>query len=189
MSNFLDNFFGVLFSPDETFDNLRENPPLSKGFYIVIFISLLQPLLDLELTGGKLSLLWFGLKVFGSIFFGILSWLFFAFFIDAVANIFCQSGKIKTFLTLFAFALVPWMFMAPIELLKTGGVIEGIMGVFLGFFVWLWVIILTIKAIIKSYQLSFGRTLVLITIPFMGSFLALYWISIFFSTLFHILNG
>jgi len=188
MSNFLDNVYGTLFCPDETFEKMRENPPIFQGFLIVILISILKPLLDLDLGDEKLGLLWFGVNMFNSIFFGVSSWLSFAFFLELVASIFGQAGKIKTFLTLFAFALMPWIFAAPIELFKIDGAFTKIIAMFLGLFIWLWVIVLVIVAIIKSYQLSFGRTLALIIVPFLGSFLVLYWFIGFFSTLFQILK-
>ncbi|OGI22881.1 MAG: hypothetical protein A2287_10310 [Candidatus Melainabacteria bacterium RIFOXYA12_FULL_32_12] len=188
MNNFLDSFYGLLFSPDKTFDNLRENPPLFQGFLIVLFISILNPVLNFKTFDGTATLIWLSLSIFGALLFGLLSWLFFAFFLDLVASIFGQSGKIKIFLTLSAFALIPWVFLGPIELLKTAGLLADIFAIFLGLLVWLWVVVLVIKAIIKTYQLSFGKTLTLLIIPSLGGFLTFYWTIGFFSTLFQILK-
>lgn len=188
MNSFLDNFYEVLFSPDKAFSKLRENPPLFQGFLLVLFISILGPLLSFKVFNGPITLAWLSLSIFGAILFGVLSWLFFAFFLDLIASIFGQSGRIKTFLTLSAFALIPWIFLGPIELFKTAGLVADIFAIFLGLFVWLWVVILVIKAIIKTYQLSFGKTLTLILVPFLGSFLTFYWTIGFFTTLFQILQ-
>lgn len=188
MNNFLDNIYGVLFYPDETFDRLKENPPVSQGFFIVVIISAIGAFLNFSFLDESRSFIFLGLDIFGSIFSGILSWLFPAFFLEIVSSIFKQSGKLKTFLTLFGFSLVPWIFAGPAELLKTAGPAGKLIGVFLGLFIWLWVAVLVFKAIIKSYELSPGRGLILISIPFLGGFLALYLIVNFFSTLIQILK-
>lgn len=188
MEKFLDNFYGVLFSPDKTFEKLRENPPLFQGFLIVLFISALAPILDFKGVYGPFELAWFVLSIFGAIFFGVSSWLSFGFFLELLASIFKQSGKIKEFLTLFAFALIPWIFLAPVELFKTDGVVGKLLGMFLGIFIWLWVIVLIIRAMMKAYNLSFGRVLMVIIVPIIGGFLTIYWLIVLFTTLIQLLK-
>jgi len=91
MSNFLNNFYGTLFSPIETFSRLKENPPL---------------------------LLFFDISLVFRIIFGLISWLFLASFFESLARIFKRQGGMKIFLTLSAFALLPGYFLALLNYLK-----------------------------------------------------------------------
>jgi hypothetical protein len=188
MNDFLDNIYGTLFSPKEAFDKLIQNPPIVQGFVIVLVVSVITPLLNFEFCGGIKCLFLLALRIFSSAFAGVVSWLFFASFIEIVASVFKNAGKIKEFLTVSAFALTPWIFIAPAALLKFGGILGSIFGVLLGLGVWLWVTVLTFTAVMKTYNLSFGRTVVLLVLPFLAGFLAFNWIVGFFVTLFSILK-
>ena len=184
MKDFLENFYGVLFSPDVAFDKLKENPPLFQGFLIVIFVSLLNPLLHFNQDS---EVGWLIFNIFGSITSGIISWLFFASFLEILASVFKQSGKMRMFLTLSAFALIPWILRAPVQLFKAAGIPGSVFSVLLGLAIWFWAIYLFIMAIIKSYELSLSRALVLTVTIFLAGFLAFNWTGGFFSTLFSLL--
>jgi len=188
MNNFLDNVYGVLFSPKESFDRLIINPSVFQGFIIVLIISIINPLINFDFCGSSKCLFLLGFQIFSAAFAGVVSWLFFASFIEIIASVFKQAGRIKEFLTLSAFALIPWIFIAPAELLKSAGILGNIFGILFGLGIWLWVTILTFIALIKTYNLSLGRTIVLLTIPFFAGFLAFNWIIGFFVTLFGILQ-
>ena len=184
MEDFLENFYGVLFSPDATFNKLKENTPLLQGFFIVIFISLLNPILHFNQDSG---FFWLIFNIFGSITSGIISWLFFASFLEILASVFKQSGKMRIFLTLSAFALIPWILRAPVELFKAAGMPGSVLSVLLGLAIWFWAVYLFLMAIIKSYELSLSRALVLTVTIFLAGLLAFNWIAGFFSTLFSLL--
>jgi len=188
MNNFLDNIYGIIFSPRETFEKLFQNPSLIQGFVIVAVVSILGTLLNFECYRGGQCVFLLGFKTITSAIGGIISWLFFASFIELVASVFKQSGKIKEFLCLSAFALVPWIFVAPVELLKTGGVPGGVFGILIGLGIWIWVTVLIFMALIRTYNLSFGRTVILLVMPFFAGFLAFNWITGFFVTMFNILK-
>lgn len=188
MKDFLEKFYGVLISPDETFDLLKKNPSILQGFFIVLAISVTSPVTAFNQFDGARSIVWFALNIITAAFTGILSWMFFASFLDILASIFKQSGRIKEFLTLSAFALIPWLFIAPAELFKTAGIIGGIFGVLLELLIWLWATILIVLAISKTYEISFSRVIVLVVTTFLGGFLAFNWIAGFFSTLIQILK-
>ncbi len=187
-SNFLDNFYGILFNPRETFDRLKESPSLMQGVLIIVAISALGAILKFELFSGIESLFFLGFSIFAAVIGGVISWFFFAAFLDILASIFKWPGRMKIFLTLSAFALVPWLFLAPLELLKNGGVIGAMFGIILGLLVWLWVVILIFTAVHKAYDLSFGRTLSILIIPFFGGIIAFHWFIGFFSTLIQIIK-
>lgn len=182
MNEFLNNFYGALFKPDETFDNLKENPHLVQSFGIVVFVSILSPLLKISPSA---------LQIFGLInaaFWGLFSWVFFGMFLEVIAGIFKKGGKLKVFLCLSAFALLPWIFLAPANLFKAGGLLFKTVGILVGLAIWLWSTVLTASAIMKTYEISPARVVTFILIPSLGGILSLYWFFGFFSTLFQIIQ-
>jgi len=187
MKNFFDNFYGILFNPSETFDRLKENPSLIQGFVIVAFISILSTLLQFSLNSEQNNV-FFGFNLFSASFLGLLSWLFFASFLEIIAGMFKKGGKTKIFLCLSAFALLPWIFLAPASLLKTGGILFQTLGILIGLASWLWSTLLTAYAIMKTYEISSQRVITFILIPFLGGFLSFYWFVGFFTTLFQIIQ-
>lgn len=186
--DFFETIYGVLFQPNETFEELKKDPPILEALGVVIVISILGPILDLSFPTAK-NLPLFIFFLFNAGFFGIIKWVFFAAFVEAVAAIFKKGGKIKIFLTLSAFALVPWIFIGPVSLLKTGGLLSSLIGILFGLAIWVWTTVLTIFAAMKAYDISSGRVLLLIVIPFIGVILFFNWMAGFFKTLFQILSG
>ena len=187
MSNFLDNFYGVLFNPRETFDRLKNEPPLAQGFVIVFLVSILIPLMDFSMTSGAnlISLL---LQIMSSAFWGFASWLFFAAFLEIIAGVFQKGGRIKIFLCLSAFALLPWFFIAPAGLFKTGGAFVKVIGILLGYAVWLWTVLLTAYAVMKTYEITTARLITLLLVPSFGFILTFAWVVGFFTTLVQIVK-
>lgn len=175
---FLENVYGTLFSPGETFERLKQNTNLITGLLVVILISAIKPLLNITSISAIMS---FG--VMSAMFFGIIKWFVFAFFIEMIACAFQKGGRIESFLTLSAFALLPWMFLAPVALFKTGGILTGLLGVFVGIGLWIWATILILFAIVRAYEISSERVLLLIVAPLLGGLIALDWIVGFFTTL------
>lgn len=187
MKKFFDNFHGVLFNPSETFDNLKENPQLIQGFIIVIFVSILNTVLQFSIDSGSNAFIQ-GFNLINASFWGLLSWLFFASFLEIIASIFKKGGKTKIFLCLSAFALIPWIFIAPASLFKTGGLLFKVLGILIGLASWLWSTILTAYAIMKTYDISAPRVITFILIPFLGGILSFYWFFGFFATLIQIIQ-
>lgn len=180
--NFLDNFYGVLFSPDKTLNEIKERQPILQAFVIVTVISLLNVLLYSNYAGG-LNIGWFGVNLFFSAFSGLISWVFFAAFFEFVANVFDRGGKFKTLLVLSAFALLPWIFLGPVELFKSADTTGNMSGVLLGLLVWFWVLVLQVIAVSKTYELKLGKTIVFIIVPLFGWFVFFNWFIGFFATL------
>lgn len=175
---FLENFYGTLFYPSETFERLKQNTNLILGLFIVIAISAINPLLKTESLG-----FWSTLGIIFAMFIGVVKWFSFAVFLEILAGIFKRGGKIEVFLTLSAFALLPWIFMAPVILFKSGGFLTGIIGFFAGVLVWIWSTVLSLFAVVKAYELSSERILLLIFVPLLGCIIFLDWVIGFFSTL------
>ena len=184
--NFLENIYGTLFYPTETFEKLKQSPPILQALGIVVTVSILNPLINSSFLDDS-NLGWFIYGLFSAGVSGIIKWVFFAVFVEALASIFKKGGNFKKFLTLSAFALIPWVFIGPANLLKTGGILSSLFGILFGLTIWIWATVLTIFAVMKSYEISSGRILIFITVPFIGAIIFFSWIAGFFSTLFQIL--
>lgn len=187
-SGFLEKFYGTLFSPVKTFEEIKENPSLLQGVLIVILVSILAPAINAPVINNIYSLFLFALGLLGSAIGGIICWLLWAGFIEIIAAIFSQAGKYKIILTTTAYALLPWAFLAPLHLLKSAGIAGMTIAILFGLSIWLWVTILMVIAVMKTYNISFGRALILITLPLFAQIIALNWFFGFFSTLFDIIK-
>lgn len=179
---FLNNFYGTLFTPVKTFEELKQTQPLVSAIVIVILVSMLKIFLNSKSITFNNPLM-YGSNLFLSAFSGLISWLFFAGFFELSARIFDRGGKYKTMLILSAFAMLPWIFLGPVALFKMIDTSGAAGGMFLGFLVWIWVIGLQIYAILKTYNLNIGKTVLFIIIPFLGWFVFLNWFVIFFVTM------
>ncbi len=184
---FFENVYGTLFYPGETFESLKQNPPIVQAVGIVVVISILNLFVNsvVPVTQAPAA---FTISIIGQAFSGLFKWVVFAAFLELIALIFKHGGRIKIFLTLSAFALLPWIFIGPAFLLKTGGTIFSLIGIILGFVVWGWATALTVFAGMKAYDLSPRRGILLFVIPVFGGVIFFNWIIGFFSTLAQILN-
>ncbi len=185
--DFFENIYGTLFYPTKTFEELKQSPPILQALGIVIAISILKPLINSSFPDNS-NLGWFIYGLFSAGISGIIKWVFFAAFVEALASIFKKGGNFKKFLTLSAFALIPWIFIGPVALLKTGGIFASLIGILFGLTIWIWATVLTVFAAMKAYEISSGRVLILIAVPFIGVIIFLSWVAGFFSTLFQILT-
>lgn len=181
-NDFFENLYGILFQPTETLEHLKQNLQIREALVIVVAISILEPVLNASLWDGR-SLNMFVFTLFNAGFMGLFKWLFLAAFIEGLASIFKKGGNFKTFLVLSAFALTPWILIGPVTLLKTGGILFKLLGILTGIAVWAWTTILTIYAAMKSYDISSGKILLLLAVPFFGGILCINWVIGFFTTL------
>ncbi|MEI7473688.1 MAG: Yip1 family protein [bacterium] len=175
MENFLENIYGSIVEPIKTFDRLKEEKPYLQALIIVIVISLLSPVFNNMLAVDKQSfgeLLGFSIL---SVIAGLFNWLAFAGFMELFSFIFNQNGKFKEMLTLSGFALIPWILLAPVFLLKQAGTFfEGI-GILLALCVFIWAIFLFFLSVAKSYGLTALRCIVFALIPLIASIIQLHW--------------
>jgi hypothetical protein len=183
----LENIYGTIFYPSETFERLRVNPPIIEGLIITVFVSILGPLINTPLSENTNTFLFVNGILTAGVW-GVIKWLSFGGFVELIANVFKNGGKIKSFLTLFGYALLPWIFLGPASLLKAGGILPALIGVLMGIGIWLWSTVLIILAIMKSYQITSGRVMMMILIPSMGGIISLIWFIDFIVTLIQIMK-
>jgi len=186
MDNFIDNFYGTLFTPSKAFDELAEKTVFGQNILIVVLISILKPLLESGLQTTQLGIDLLTLKLSFAVIGGLILWILPAFLIGLVAYFFNNEGKVTKFLTLSAFALLPQIFLAPIELLKSGGSFSYLLGVIIGIAVGIWTVYLIFLAVIKTYNTTAEKALAFSAVPLLSTIVLFNWTATFFSSIYYI---
>ena len=179
MNNILNIFYGILFNPVETMRSFS----CEKSYKTPVFIMLLASLFLLILINTNYD--------FGTLFLFFsktinlfLCWIFFVFFVDLMAKIFQNQSHFGKLLSLTSLAYIPWIFLAPLKLLKNTNFSS--LAVILILCVWLWTVILQILAISETYGISRKKAIIVMFIPFVASILYLVWSVDFFVKIFQI---
>ena len=186
MNNFIDNFYGTLFTPSKTFGVLAEKPVFGQSILVVVLTSMLRPLLEFGIQTTQTGMDLLMLKLSYAILGGLTVWALMAFLIGIIAYFFNNEGKTTTFLTLSAFALLPQIFVAPVELLKAGGAFSYFLGILIGLAIGIWTICLLFLAVIKTYDTTVEKTLAFSTVPLLSTIVLFNWTATFFSSIYYI---
>ncbi len=175
MRNFLDNFYGTLFTPSATFNEISKNPQILQGFMAIIFVNILKPMTDFHIQNYLRETPLLILKIFFSVLGALTLWILTAVLIHLAAKFFSRETKITTVLTLTGFAYFPQIFIGPIELIKSGGAAGYLLGILMGIVIQIWTVSLLFLTIIKTYNSTPARTLAFSTIPFLAGILFFNW--------------
>lgn len=177
MTNFLDNIYGILFAPKATIEKLIEEKPLWQAFAVLGIITLASAILNsLDGFSSVYDVLFF----FGNILVISLSSLIILFslvgFFELTARIFSDESKFKATVCAFSFSLLPWVFTAPLLLLKinlpliiTSTILEVV--------VWAWSVVLIFLSVKTVYNLSTRKTWMFFAVPLLGTIVAINWVS------------
>lgn len=169
LSDFLVNIYGMLFEPKKTIERLSENPPVVQSVVLVLLMAVFLNVVFFGVHDNAFTFLL--LSVWLSIT-AIVSWIVVAAFYELVASIFVSQSHYKAILTLFAFCTLPWIFIAPLELLKSAGVLGSLLGIYLELAIWVWSGVLMFLSIKKVYELKSLRAFVFLMLPFIAGFIS-----------------
>lgn len=176
----LDSFYNVLFHPVQEFRRISEDTPTDSRWLVVslmfvLLVSAFGPIV-LFADGKDHDLMGLIYKIPMSAVSGLLLWVLMAGIIALLAYVFMGSSRFKTFLTLSGYATLPWVFLGPVVLLKTGlGGFGTFIGVVAGLSIWLWSVVLFALALGHTYRLTADRVIVLLAMPFVMGLLCLSW--------------
>lgn len=186
MNNYFQTIYKVLFEPNEAFQELKENASISVAILTLTWVNILLISIKYAFTGDFFNTLSY---IFMLIFYLIstyTSWFILGLFFEYIAKIYDKSGKLKNLLFLSSFSALPWILLAPFELLKEFGDIGYFLGSILELIIYFWTIFLYCKALQATYNLKFSRSIMLIFLPFISSIFAILWIIGFFTKLSYI---
>ena len=186
INNFFENIYNVIFSPKEFFssENIIKSTRLAAG--TIIFISAYMTIVT-SIFSGDLSFSLF-LTVPWGILITMLMWFLTGLFFEYCAKIFDRGGQLKEILFYTAFAGIPYIFFAPLELVKTLGQTGYFFASTIEFLLYLWIIILYVLALRAVYKITLARAFMLIFLPFVAEIFAIYWIMSFNNKIWYIFS-
>lgn len=183
METYFKNIYRFLFEPNEIFEELKDSPNIAQALCTLIWVNIFLFSLKYVFTGNMLNIILYFFTLLFYLTGVLISWYILGLFFEYIAKIFDQSGKLKILLYLSSFSVIPWILLAPLELLKNVGDIGYFFGVIFELIIYLWTIFLYCKSLQTAYNLKFSRSLMLIFLPFLGMFFAFCWTIGFFTKL------
>ena len=184
---FFQNVYKVMFSPKDFFEN--ENMIVSVRLAVcVIFAMTAINKLAFAIADNSINGWTFIFSLIWSVIFSVLMWFIIALFFEYMAKIFDKGGQLPKLLYLSAFASIPTLFFAPLNLLKQIGELGYILSVVFGCFLYCWIVILYAYAVKNTYRITLARAFMLIFLPMISSILAIYQIVGFYHKMWYIFS-
>lgn len=187
VNDFFENIYSVIFSPKAFFEREDITISVRLALVTVIFIALINKI-TLGIFDGSILNMMFILSLLGSIISTVFLWFLTALFFEYIARIFDRGKKLEKILFLTAFVPIPYIFFAPLNLLKQIGEIGYIFATLIEFVLYFWIIFLYVLALRAAYNITISRAFMLIFLPFVASIFALNWMVCFASKLWYIFS-
>ena len=183
MKNYFLLIYKVLFETNDVFAEIKQSPSTSKAILTLVWINIFLLSIKYAFTGGVLNIFSYLFMLIFYLTSTLVSWAILGLFFEYIAKIYDKSGKLKTLLYLSSFSALPWIFIAPLELLKDFGDIGYFSGTLLELIIYFWTIFLYCKSLEYTYEIKFSRSIMLIFLPFLATFFAFFWLIGFFTKL------
>ena len=187
VNDFFENIYSVIFSPKAFFEREDITISIRLALVTVIFISLINKI-TLGIFDGSILNAMFILSLLGSIISTVFLWFLTALFFEYIARVFDRGKKLEKILFLTAFVPIPYIFFAPLNLVKQIGEIGYIFATIIEFVLYFWIIFLYALALRAAYNITISRAFMLIFLPFVASIFAINWMVCFVSKLWYIFS-
>lgn len=170
---YFENIYELIFTPFDFFK--REDIVISvrQSAITVAWVSLFS--IIGQAIADKSFSLFFGASLIFQVGFIIIAWLLTGLFFEYIAKIYAKETGVPKILFYTSFAMIPYIFFAPLNVLKQSGEIGFTIGALLQMFIYCWIIFLYALAIKKTYDISIARAFMLIILPFIGTLFAIGW--------------
>lgn len=185
--NFFENIYQVIFTPKAFFENKEKTISIRLALCTIIFITIFTKVAKAILE-RNLTEWYFIFSLIGSIIGAILIWFLSALFFEYIAKIFERDGKINELLSFFAYAQVPFIFFAPLNILKNLGDFGYILSTNLEVILYFWIIVLYAFSLKSVYNFTYSRSFMLIFLPFLSGAFSLYWLICFLNKIWYIFS-
>ena len=184
---FFENIYSVVFSPKSFFE--REDIKISTRLALatITFVAAVNTLAS-GIFNGNIHSIFYIFIFLWNIILTVAVWFLTALFFEYTAKIFDKGGKLDKLLFFTAFAPIPYLFFAPLNLLKGIGETGYIFAVLIEVCLYFWIITLYAFSLGGTYNISFSRSFMLIFLPFIASFFAVYQIVCFFCKICYIFS-
>lgn len=172
LARFLDDLYGVLFSPRATFEDLAVRPSVGAAlllYLLILVVDAVAGLPGVDATLGRLPGL--GQLLHGAarallpayLILTAVGWVLSAAVLHLVAEWLGGHGRAADLFSLGAFYRVPLLFLAPLSLLASV-TLPGL-GRLFGFALALWSLVLEVLAIAANYRFGAGRAILTVLLP------------------------
>lgn len=185
--SFFEKIYNVIFEPKLFFKQDNTNISIRLACAVIAVIAAINKCSS-GIFDGSILKVSFALSLFWTILGTILMWFLTALFFEYIAKIFDRHGSFEKLLFLTAFAPVPYIFFAPLNLLKQIGDIGYVLSVAIEFLLYFWIISLYALSLRAVYNITISRAFMLIFLPFVSSFFAIHWLVCFISKIWYIFS-
>ncbi len=182
---FFENVYNVIFSPKDFFEKKDINISVRLAVATVAVIALINKF-TFGIFDGSVFHISFVFSLIAKIIGVIILWFLTSLFFEYIAKIFDKGGNLEKLLFLTAFSPIPYIFFAPLNILKHIGEIGYVLASISEVLLYFWIIFLYALALRAVYNITISRAFMLIFIPFVSLFFAIYWLVCFISKIWYI---
>ncbi len=172
---YFENIYEVIFNPLEFFKRNDLTVSIRQAAGTVIWVSIFTVLAQAIADKSIFNNIFLGFTLILKIGLILIAWTLTGLFFEYIAKIFSRECGLNTVLFNTSFAMVPYIFFAPLDVLKQSGDTGYTIGAILQMLIYFWIIVLYANAIKKSYDISIARAFMIILLPFIGTFFAISW--------------
>ncbi|MGN0014121.1 MAG: YIP1 family protein [Candidatus Gastranaerophilaceae bacterium] len=172
MKKYTENLYKIMF--EFNFDGIEDDLSLRKSIITLTVSSLF--LFMAKHTSGFSSEFFFLAEMIMSVFGVLFVWFITGVFFSFVALIFDKSKKLKKLLVLSGYSLLPYLLMAPFELMKKFSDIGYFWGTKFEILLFFWVIIIYAHSLAKTYNLEKTSSYMFVFLPLISLFFAFIWL-------------
>lgn len=176
---FFENVYNVIFSPKSFFENKDVKVSVRLALATVILMSIISSLTKSVIDESIAFIFMLPILIF-SVIMAVVVWFLTALFFEYIAKIFSVENNFSKVLFYTAFSNIPFIFFAPLNLLKQIGLIGDFLSIVFGLLLYLWIMFLYAYSLRAAYNISISRSFMLIFLPFIASIVALHWLLCFF---------
>lgn len=184
---FFEKIYRVIFTPKEFFAQKDMTVSVRLALSVIIMIALINKV-SFGIFDGSIMRISFLFSLLWSIILTVSIWFFTSLFFEYIAKIFNRDGNLEKLLFFSAFAPVPYIFFAPLNLIKHIGEIGYVIATLVEVLLYFWIIFLYALALRAVYNITISRAFMLIFIPFLSLFFAIYWLVCFISKIWYIFS-
>jgi hypothetical protein len=160
LARLLEDIYGTLFTPAQTFASLRSRPSIISGVCVLVLVNVLE-----SIRTDKRPL-----QIVPAIVAALIGWSIFSLLLQRLATVFQRQINLDILLSLTAFASLPWIFIGPA--LSLGGE----WGISVALMVILWFTVWQVWAASVAIGVSAWRLALLVPLAIAGGFVAIIWI-------------
>ena len=158
--NIFANFFDIILSPTVAFNELKDLKPHKLPILVIFIVACFLSVANANFSGFS--------SLVSTFSFTLVGLIIYSFYIDVMAKLFNLESQFSRMFTLSAFALLPWIFLAPVKLLSCDILLLNLLSGFLTFGIYIWVIVLQVLAISRAYNTPSNCAVIAIFLPFFG---------------------